>query len=92
MIQIKTYVGERIKSLRIAKNLTQAELGEEVNLPQSYIAAIERGLRNISLDTLHKLMIALSITPSELFRSYDNNTMNKENYEAIDRINHLLFI
>ncbi|MEK5406651.1 helix-turn-helix transcriptional regulator [Paenibacillus sp. FSL W8-0439] len=87
MIKINTYVGERIKSLRKAKGLTQAVLGEQVDLPQSYIGGIEKGERNISLDTLQKLMNALHISPSELFREYDNKDANlKEIIESLDRI------
>jgi transcriptional regulator with XRE-family HTH domain len=87
MIKINTYVGERIKSIRKAKGLTQAVLGEQVELPQSYIGGIEKGERNISLDTLQKLMNALHISPSEFFREYDNKDANlKEILESLDRI------
>ncbi|KJD40537.1 hypothetical protein QD46_07775 [Paenibacillus polymyxa] len=87
MIKINTFVGERIKSIRKAKGLTQAVLGEQVELPQSYIGGIEKGERNISLDTLQKLLSALHISPSELFREYDNKDANlKEIIESLDRI------
>ncbi|MGG4205605.1 helix-turn-helix domain-containing protein [Paenibacillus jamilae] len=72
---------------RKAKGLTQAVLGEQVELPQSYIGGIEKGERNISLDTLQKLLSALHISPSELFREYDNKDANlKEIIESLDRI------
>ncbi|MGC5772401.1 helix-turn-helix domain-containing protein [Paenibacillus pabuli] len=90
MIKINAFVGARIKSLRKSKGLTQANLGEQVDLPQPYIGGIEKGERNISLDTLHKLIEALDITPEELFRNYDNDLSNKEAYEILDRINALL--
>ncbi|MBT2766019.1 helix-turn-helix transcriptional regulator [Paenibacillus sp. ISL-20] len=89
MIKINTYVGERIRSIRKARNLTQADLGEQVDLPQPYVGGIERGERNISLDTLQKLLEALHITPAELFREYDN-LHKEETTEIIDRINQLL--
>ncbi|WP_413379090.1 helix-turn-helix domain-containing protein [Paenibacillus taichungensis] len=92
MIKINAFVGERIKSLRKSKGLTQANLGEQVDLPQPYIGGIEKGERNISLDTLQKLIEALDITPEELFRNYDNDHLsnNKEVHEILDRINELL--
>ncbi|MFB8374504.1 helix-turn-helix domain-containing protein [Paenibacillus taichungensis] len=90
MININVYVGARIKSLRKSKGLTQANLGEQVDLPQPYIGGIEKGERNISLDTLQKLLEALNITPEELFRNYVNDSFNKEAHEILDRINELL--
>jgi len=90
MIKINAFVGERIKSLRKSKGLTQANLGEQVDLPQPYIGGIEKGERNISLDTLQKLLEALNITPEELFRNYVNDSFNKEAHEILDRMNELL--
>lgn len=90
MIKINAFVGERIKSLRKSKGLTQANLGEQVDLPQPYIGGIEKGERNISLDTLQKLLEALNITPAELFNSYENKLQNKETLEILDRINESL--
>ncbi|AZK47508.1 helix-turn-helix domain-containing protein [Paenibacillus lentus] len=89
MISINEYVGERIRSFRKARGLTQADLGELVELPQPYVGGIERGERNISLETLQKLMLALHITPSELFKEY-NNLSDETLFEYVeikDRIN-----
>ncbi|WP_268748570.1 helix-turn-helix domain-containing protein [Paenibacillus wulumuqiensis] len=68
---------------RKAKNLTQAQLGEMVELPQPYVEDIERGERNISLDNLQKFLVALHITPSQLFENYDN----KQTKELADMLN-----
>ncbi|NUU75385.1 helix-turn-helix domain-containing protein [Paenibacillus xylanilyticus] len=90
MIKISAFVGERIKSLRKSKGLTQANLGEQVDLPQPYIGGIEKGERNISLETLQKLIEALDVTPAELFRHFENELPNKEMFEILDRINEVL--
>jgi len=39
-------VGQRIKSAREAKNLTQEELAALVNLSPTHVSVIERGLKN----------------------------------------------
>ena len=44
-------VGQRIKSAREAKNLTQEELAALVNLSPTYVSVIERGLKVTKLDT-----------------------------------------
>lgn len=87
MEKINQFVGERIRSLRKSKGLTQAQLGEKVDLPQPYVGGIERGERNISLDTLQKIMSALRVTPEELFRQYQSaDSSLKEYLEIMDRI------
>ncbi len=87
MYNLNQFVGRRIKSLRRSKGLTQATLGEMVELPQPYVGGIERGEKNISLDTLNKIMDALHITPEELFRQYRSTSSSEEFLEIMDRIN-----
>ncbi|WP_152679707.1 helix-turn-helix domain-containing protein, partial [Paenibacillus sp. IHB B 3415] len=47
-------VGSRIRELRKAKGWTQEQLAEAASLHYSYIGGVERGDRNISLETLEK--------------------------------------
>ena len=49
---IRNNVGERIRALRKKKGLTQARLGQMVDLDRTYIVGVENGNRNISLDNL----------------------------------------
>lgn len=86
MIKINQFVGSRIRSLRMAQGLTQAELGELVELPQPYVGGIERGERNISLETLQKIINALKVSPEELFRNYGDSDLSHEFIEIMDRI------
>lgn len=59
--EIQAYhIGEAIKQARIAKNLTQEELGNKVGVQKSHICKIERG-RGISLSTMLKLFEAMDI-------------------------------
>ena len=48
--------GARIRELRIAKNFTQDDLAEHMNVSHGYISFIESGKRGCSVDVL----IALS--------------------------------
>ncbi len=61
-------LGERIRFLRRERNLSQEQLGELSNLHTNYIGAIERGEKNISLESLVKVSKGLSVTLDELFR------------------------
>ena len=49
-------VGLRVRRLREAANLTQAELGERCALHRTFIGSVERGERNVAI--LNLLAIA----------------------------------
>lgn len=60
-------VGERIKKARIAKGLTQEELGELLGVQKSAVAKYENGrVVNIKRSTLKKIADVLDIPPFEL--------------------------
>lgn len=60
-------IGEKIKSARIAKGMTQEELGEILGVQRSAIAKYENGrVVNIKRSTLKKISNVLGIRPSEL--------------------------
>lgn len=69
MSDLRNAVGDRIRAIRKAKELTQQELAERSNLDDAYIGAVERGERNFSIDTLDKIIEGLDISPGELFLS-----------------------
>jgi transcriptional regulator with XRE-family HTH domain len=58
--------GNRMRTLRKARGLSQEALGDEAGLHRTYIGAIERGEQNISLDNINKIAKALKVKPSEL--------------------------
>lgn len=58
--------GERVRSLRMAKGLSQEKLAELSGLHRNYIGGVERGERNIGILNVFKLSEALEISPSEL--------------------------
>ncbi|RQW19098.1 XRE family transcriptional regulator [Bacillus sp. C1-1] len=71
MADLQQLVGSNIRSIRKAKNLTQQELAERSNLIDSYIGGVERGQRNISLQTLEKIIVGLEIDAADLLVSDD---------------------
>lgn len=64
-------VGERIRNLRKAKGLTQEALAEKAGIHYSYMSGIENADRNISLETLEKIIVALDVAPIEVFRFHE---------------------
>jgi transcriptional regulator with XRE-family HTH domain len=60
-------IGKKIRDARIAKGMTQEELGNLVGVQKSAIAKYETGrVVNIKRSTLQKIASALNIRPSEL--------------------------
>ena len=60
-------IGQKIKEARLAKGLTQEELGKIVGLQKSAIAKYENGrVVNIKRSTLQKLANALDLRGSDL--------------------------
>lgn len=67
-------VGAKIRLLRREKGLSQAELASMAGLQDTYLGGVERGTRNISMETLEKIIQALGVTPYEVFRLGDIDT------------------
>lgn len=66
MEQLVDIVGINIREIRKQKKLTQEELAEKCGLQTSYLAGVERGDRNITLQTLEKIALGLEINAKEL--------------------------
>lgn len=70
-------VGTNIKEIRKLKKLTQEELAEKCGLQTSYLAGVERGDRNITIQTLEKITEGLEEAPSSIFKFDTLNFDNK---------------
>lgn len=60
-------VAELIKEIRHQRQLSQEKLADLADLDRTYISGIERGVRNITLESLESIISALSISNSEFF-------------------------
>ena len=59
-------LGDKVRSLRREKNLTQQELGDLSNLSYKYVGEIERAEKNPSIDVLNRIADALKVDLLEL--------------------------
>lgn len=57
-----------IKERRISAGLSQEALGNKAGLHRTYMGSVERGERNISIDNIEKLAIALNCKVSDLLK------------------------
>lgn len=63
--------GDNLRRFRKAQGLSQEKLGEYAGLHRTYVGAVERGERNISLENIVKLAYALKITAAQLLQGTD---------------------
>jgi len=61
MKDVKKIFGNNLKRYRLLANLSQEKLAEECGLHRTYISSVERGNRNISIENIYKISLALNI-------------------------------
>jgi len=67
MKNINRLVGKRIRELRKASGMTQAELAEAAELEVETISRLEQGTRGATLDSIDRIAQALGIGLKEFF-------------------------
>lgn len=70
--EILSQFGGYLRKLRREKGLSQSELAFRGSFDRNYIGMVERGERNPSLKSLHRIALALGVSLSELF-NFENN-------------------
>ena len=66
---IKELVGARIRELRVERGLSQEKLALIADVDRTYIASVENGKRNISIETLEKIILSFDISFAEFFKN-----------------------
>lgn len=60
-------IGQRIRELRVQKQLTQEELGERTDLSKGYISQLEHGQSSPSMETFFSILAVLGSSPASFF-------------------------
>jgi transcriptional regulator with XRE-family HTH domain len=68
---------EKLKSLRIAKRITQCELSKSAGVTQGMISQIELGCRNVSIDTMAQIANILGCSIDELSKDGEPTSFTK---------------
>lgn len=72
MSDIRQKFGTRVRELRTAQGLSQEKLADLSGLHRTYIGGIERGERNVSLENIQKIALALSESLSSIMTGLDS--------------------
>ncbi len=67
--------GEKVRSLRRERGLSQEKVAELACLHRNYVGDVERGVRNVGLLNLLHLARALGVLPSELLDPFTRRAM-----------------
>lgn len=67
-------LGSRIRQLRQESSLTQEKFALMVNVERSYLARLESGSRNPSIDVIERIACGLNLSLSELFIGVGDST------------------
>ena len=59
-------LARNLRALRLARGWSQEKMAEKCGLHRTYVGAIERGERNVTLETLSALALALGVSAAEL--------------------------
>ncbi|BFK68124.1 helix-turn-helix domain-containing protein [Flavonifractor plautii] len=65
---IKKKFGDRVRELRLEANLSQEKFALLIDMDRTYLASVENGKRNISLENIAKIANGFNITIEELFK------------------------
>ena len=65
---IKQILGQRIRALRLQKNLSQEKFALQIDMDRTYWASVESGKCNISIENIYKISKGLNVSLEEFFR------------------------
>lgn len=63
---LRRRLGHNVQRLRADHGLSQEQFADRTGIHRTYIGGIERGERNVTLQTLERLAIAFDLDPVEL--------------------------
>jgi transcriptional regulator with XRE-family HTH domain len=73
---IEQIFGDRLRQLRLERNLSQEKLAELAGLHRNYIGHLERGEKTPSLDVILRLSNAMTLAVDELLSPFTVGVVN----------------
>ena len=71
--ELLLYFGQTIRRLRTAKGISQEKFADLCDLHRTYVSDVELGKRNVSLENIRKMALALDTRLSILFEEVEKD-------------------
>jgi ribosome-binding protein aMBF1 (putative translation factor) len=68
LASLRDVLAYNVRSVRVARGLSQEQLGFEAGLDRTFVSQVERARINVSLDNIERLAVALDTPADELLR------------------------
>ena len=65
---LQKVVGRNLRAYRMERGLSQEDFAEVVGVHRTYMGGLERGERNLTLQSLERIAEVLGVEPRELMR------------------------
>ena len=79
-----TVIGSRIKQARLAKNMTQEDLADQIDISVAFLSRVERGNSHINLKRLNQLCGLLDVSEGYLLNGASSSSENYLDKEFTD--------
>ena len=66
---VRQIFGQNLRRKRETLGISQEDLAEKAGLHRTYIGSVERGERNVSIDNMERLAVAVDSTIEQLLES-----------------------
>lgn len=73
---LQRLLGKRLREIRIERDLSQEKLADHLGFHRTYVGGIERGERNLSLQSVEELAALLGVAPLDLLTEAPATTRN----------------
>ena len=79
-------IGSRIKQARLAKNMTQEDLADKIDISVAFLSRVERGNSHINLKRLNEICGLLDVSEGYLLNGASSSSENYLDKEFTDLI------
>ena len=79
-------IGSRIKQARLAKNMTQEDLADKIDISVAFLSRVERGNSHINLKRLNQFCGLLDVSEGYLLNGASSSSENYLDKEFTDLI------
>lgn len=91
-MDVKKCLGASVKFWRNQLGISQEALAERSDMHRTYICDVERGARNVSLETIERLAQALEISTATLFFNYRKTSSERAGRSIMDGMAEILIV